>query len=77
MPGRTQQKNAIEAVRENIRLATTKCHASQTSWKASLELSSRESLNKLKLCTQSEWSKQTDNTLGLANGDHKKPTMKE
>ena len=44
---------------------------------AELELSSRESLNKLKLCTQSEWSKQMDNTLGLANGDHKKPMMKE
>ena len=44
---------------------------------ASLELSCRESLNKWKLCTQSECSKQTDNTLGLANDDSKKPMMKE
>ena len=28
--------NAIEAARTNIRLATTKCHASQTSWKVSM-----------------------------------------
>ena len=34
-------------------------------------------MNKWKLCTQSECSKQTDNTLGLANDDYKKPMMKE
>ena len=34
-------------------------------------------MNKWKLCTQSECSKQTDNTLGLANDAYKKPMMKE
>ena len=46
--------SAIEAVRANIRLATTKNHASQTSWETSLELISSESSNKLKPRTQSE-----------------------
>ena len=57
--------------------SAAECHASQISRKASLELSSRESLNKQKFCTQSEWSKQTDNALRLASGDHEKPTMQE
>ena len=34
-------------------------------------------MNKWKLCTQSECSKQTDNTLGRANDAQKKPMMKE
>ena len=41
------------------------------------EQRSRESLNKWKLCTQSECYKQTDNTLGRANDAQKKPMMKE
>ena len=57
--------------------SAAECHASQISRKASLELSSRESLNKKKFCTQSEWSKQTDNAFRLANSDHQKPTMQE